>query len=279
MGYLMARNIAQAGFPLTVFNRTRAKAEALAQEVEVAVADSVADVAQEAEIIITMLADDEAVKAVYLAAGGLLETIGENAVLIDMSTISPETVRELYRVTRQKDASFLDAPVSGSTPAADAASLMIMVGGEEATLTRAKPVLERVGSTVIHVGPVTTGATMKLAVNSIIHSLNEALSEALVLSERAGIQLETAYEVIANSAAAAPVVHYRRPLYEQPDAHPVSFALDLAKKDVRLALELAAALGSPLPQAEVNYALLEQASESGFGQKDMASLLEYLRTL
>ncbi len=278
MGYLMARNIAQADYPLTVFNRTRAKADSLAKEVGVTVAPSVKALSESADVIISMLTEDEAVKAVYLGEEGVLQTDVKNKVLIDMSTISPKTVLELNEVAASKGASFLDAPVSGSTAAADSASLMIMVGGEASVLEHAQSILETMGSKLIHVGASATGATMKLAVNSIIHSLNEALSEALVLAERAGIKTETAYDVIANSAAAAPVLHYRRPLYEDLEAHPVSFALDLAKKDVRLALELAQSLNAPLKQAQTNFDMLSQASEAGYGQKDMAALLEFLRT-
>lgn len=277
MGYLMAGNIAKAGYPLTVYNRTRQKAEALAKEFDVTVASSLKELTKSSDIIISMLSDDEAVETTYLGPEGVFSVDVSQKILIDMSTISPSTVGKIYQKAKGHSADMLDAPVSGSTAAAETASLMIMVGGDKDIVAKVKGLFESMGSKTIHVGDSGSGSTMKLAVNSMIHSLNQALSEALLLSERAGIEVETAYEVIANSAVAAPVVQYRRPLFENLSAHPVSFALDLAKKDVRLALALAESFETDMPQAQTNYSMLESASKAGYGQEDMAAVFEYLR--
>lgn len=286
----MARNLAAAGFPLVVYNRTRAKADAFRDETArhktarnktaATVADTPADLARRADVVFTMLADDDAVRAVYEGDNGLLEGLQNPqsaTVAIDMSTISPATVRTLAGKLGERGVALLDAPVSGSVAAATDATLMVMVGGDAEVLEEVRGVLEPLARTLIHVGPSGSGAAMKLAVNTIIHSLNEAVSEALILAERSGVGLSTAYDVIAQSAAAAPMLHYRRHLYEKPDQPEVSFALGLAQKDVRLALELGQNVGAPLPQAERTYELLGRASAAGFAERDMASIISYLR--
>ncbi|MDZ7705783.1 MAG: NAD(P)-dependent oxidoreductase [Trueperaceae bacterium] len=265
------------GFPLVVYNRTRAKAEAFQQDTGATVADTPADLARRVDVIFTMLADDAAVEAVYHGDNGLLQGVRRDQTAIDMSTVAPTTVRTLASALAERGAALLDAPVSGSTDAATNATLMVMVGGDAGVLERVRGVLEPLARTLIHVGPSGSGAAMKLAVNTMIHSLNEAVSEALILAERSGIGLSTAYDVIAQSAAAAPMLHYRRHLYEQPDQPDISFALRLAQKDVRLALELGQRVGAPLPQAERTYDLLEAASAAGFAERDMASIISYLR--
>jgi 3-hydroxyisobutyrate dehydrogenase-like beta-hydroxyacid dehydrogenase len=152
-----------------------------------------------------------------------------------------------------------------------------MVGGEEATVARVRPLLEAIGSGVHHLGPVGSGATMKLAVNSIVYGLNAALSEALVLAERAGIDRLAAYEVFASSAVAAPVMHYRRAAFERPGEGPVSFRLALGVKDLRLIADLAEQVGAPMPQATRNLEIHGAAEADGFGDWDLAGFAEWLR--
>jgi 3-hydroxyisobutyrate dehydrogenase/2-hydroxy-3-oxopropionate reductase len=162
---------------------------------------------------------------------------------------------------------------------AEQAQLTIMVGGDTADVERARPVLETLAARVFHLGPVTTGATLKLAVNTIVYGLCQALSEGLVLAERAGIDRIAAYEVIASSAVGAPFVHYRRAEFESPGQSPVAFRLALAKKDLDLILSLSEQMGSPMPQAGVNRNILEAAMAEGFGDCDVSAVAEFLRTM
>jgi 3-hydroxyisobutyrate dehydrogenase-like beta-hydroxyacid dehydrogenase len=178
---------------------------------------------------------------------------------------------------REKGADFADAPVVGSTGAAAARELLVMVGGEQETVARVRPLLEAISSSVHHLGPVATGVTMKLAVNSILYGINGALSEALVLAERAGIDRLAAYEVFAGSAIAAPVVHYRRAAFERPGEGPVSFRLALGVKDLRLITELAGQVGAPMPLATTNLEVHGAATADGFADWDLAGLAQWLR--
>ncbi len=152
-----------------------------------------------------------------------------------------------------------------------------MAGGDEAALERVRPALEALSKRVILVGALGSGATMKLAVNALIHGLGVALSEALVLAERAGIDRTTAYEVFASGAAAAPFVLYKRAAYERPDETPIAFSLDLVGKDLDLILDLAAEVGASMRQAETNRAEVREAIASGLGDRDLSALAALLR--
>ncbi len=277
MGTPIVRNLVAAGFPVTVWNRTRAKADDLGAEIGVTVADDPAGLAAAVDVSMTMVADDNAVEAIYLGPDGIAAGIAAGAVAMDLSTVAPTTSRRMAAAVRERGADFVDSPVSGSTRSAETRELMLMVGGEEATVTRVRPVLDAIGPAVHHLGPAGSGATMKLAVNSVIFGLNAALSEALVLAERAGIDRTAAYEVFASSAVAAPVVHYRRAAFERPGEGPVSFRLSLGVKDLRLIADLAAQVGAPMPQAATNLQIHGAAEAEGFGDWDLAGFAEWLR--
>jgi 3-hydroxyisobutyrate dehydrogenase-like beta-hydroxyacid dehydrogenase len=276
MGRPQAANIAKAGFPLTLWNRTRSKAEDLAAETGATVAETPAGLAG-CDVIITMMADWPSTELVYAGPDGLLEALAPGKLCVDMSTLSPAQVRSLAERAAAKGAAFLDCPVSGSLALATAGTLTLMVGGDAATLERVRPILATMGSRIYHMGGIGTGATIKLAVNSIILSLGEAVSEALVLAERAGIARSTAYEVFANSAISAPFVQYRREAYERPGEVPVALRMVLAIKDLDLALGLAQEVGSPMPQAQLNRGIYQQAVTAGYADHDMSAVAEYFR--
>ncbi len=277
MGLPMAARLVEAGHTVTVWNRSADKAEAFAAAYGAQAASTVVQAARNAEFVVTMLADDAALKGVYESENGLLGQVDFGAIAIDMSTVAPETVTELAARVRKHGDEFIDAPVSGSVAAATAGTLTIMAGGDTGTVDRARPVLEAMGSPVIHMGPNGSGASMKLVVNAIVHSLNGAVSEALVLAERVGIGRESAYAVLLNSAVAAPFVQYRQAAFERPGDVPVAFRLALAAKDLRLALALAERTGADLPQTRTNLSMLEAAISAGFGDHDESGLAEYFR--
>jgi 3-hydroxyisobutyrate dehydrogenase-like beta-hydroxyacid dehydrogenase len=277
MGRPMAANLVARGHQVTVWNRTASTAEAFAAEHPAATAPTPGAAVQSAEFVVSMLADDAALLGAYLGKDGVLETLPANAVCVDMATVSPGTVARLHDLVTERGSSFVDAPVSGSVAAATAATLTIMAAGEPDAVERARSVLDHLGAPVIAMGPSGAGCAMKLVVNAILHSLNGAVSEALVLAERAGIERTDAYAVLVESAVAAPFVQYRRASFERPDESPVAFRLDLAAKDIRLALALAADVGADLPQARTNLDVLTRAVDAGFEDRDETALAEYLR--
>jgi 3-hydroxyisobutyrate dehydrogenase-like beta-hydroxyacid dehydrogenase len=167
--------------------------------------------------------------------------------------------------------------VSGSVSTVEAGELTIMAGGDAALIERARPVLDALSSRVVHVGGRGAGAATKLAVNDLVHGLNVALSESLVLAEAAGVARETAYEVFASGAAGAPFVRYKREAYEHPDTAPVAFSLDLVEKDLELITGLARRVGAPMPQTTTTLAVVRDAVANGFGERDLSAVAVRLR--
>lgn len=278
MGSAMARSISRAGFDLVLFNRTRERATTLASELGARLAENPAAAAAAADVAITMLADDAAVQATFDGPDGLLAGARPDAVLVNMSTVRPDTLTAFAARALAAGVGILDAPVSGSVHLAETGALTLMVGGDEADLERARPVLQAIGTTIAHLGPLGAGAAMKLAVNTVIFGLNGALAEGLVLAEAAGIDRASAYDVIAAGAAGAPYVGYKRAAFLEPDTTPVAFSLDLTEKDLGLIAAYAASLGVPMPQAAVNRALVHEAAANGRGSKDFATIAAELRS-
>jgi 3-hydroxyisobutyrate dehydrogenase/2-hydroxy-3-oxopropionate reductase len=237
---------------------------------------SPAEAVADADVVISMLADRAAVEQVYLGPHGVLERIRPGLVACEMSTVEPSVSRHLAERFRESGADVVDAPVSGSVGLAEQGALTIMVGGAATTIERIGGVLDALGARVIHTGDVGTGATMKLAVNSVLHGLNQAVAEALVLLQRAGVDLSLAYDVFEQSAAGAPFVRYKREAYLRPEDTPVAFRLTLARKDVQLVLALAQDVGVVMPQAQANLAVLD-AAVAEFGEHDMAALAMHVR--
>lgn len=277
MGSAMGRSLVRAGFEVICWNRTAASAENLAAELGGKAAAHPAEVAVAADVCISMLADGTAVQAVYAGADGLIAGTRLGNVLLDSSTVAPSTIRGLERAARAAGAGILDAPVSGSVGLAESGGLTIMVGGEAGDLERARPVLDALAKTVFHMGPLGSGAAMKLAVNALIFGLNEAVAEGLVLAEAAGIDRALAYDVLAASAAGAPYIGYKRASFVEPEDTPVAFALELADKDLGLIAELAASMGVPMPQARTNREVIVAASVDRGGQRDFSTVAEHLR--
>jgi 3-hydroxyisobutyrate dehydrogenase/2-hydroxy-3-oxopropionate reductase len=278
MGSAMARSLARAGLDVVVQNRTRSSCEALAGEIRAKVVDTPAEAAAAADVAITMLADDAAVRSVFTGPDGLAAGAHPGGVLVDMSTILPDTIRSVADDVRRTGSGILDAPVSGSVPLAESGTLTLMVGGDVADLDRARPALEPLAKAILHLGPLGSGAVMKLAVNTVIFGLNGALAEGLALAEAAGVDRGVAYDVIAAGAAGAPYVGYKRAQFIDPEGAPVAFSLALTEKDLRLITATAEAVGQPLPQTAVNLELVRAASSGGRGDRDFAAIAEELRS-
>jgi 3-hydroxyisobutyrate dehydrogenase-like beta-hydroxyacid dehydrogenase len=277
MGSAMARALAGGDVDLVLWNRSAARAESVAADLGGRVAPTPAEAAAAADVAITMLADGEAVASVWNGPDGMLAGARAASVLVDMSTVAPATLTEYVDRVRAAGCGMLDAPVSGSVSLAETGKLTIMAGGELADLERARPVLDRLSQQVFHMGPIGSGHAMKLAVNGVIFSLNNAVSEALVLAERAGIDRDRAYEVLAASAAGAPFVSYKRDAFVHPEAAPVAFSLELAAKDLDLITELADGLGVPVAQAAANRALIRRAADGVGADRDFSAVASHLR--
>lgn len=277
MGSAMAGRVAAAGHDLMVFNRTRSRAEELARRTGARVAETADEAAASAEICLVSLADDAAVTATYLADDGLIAGVQPGGVVCDLSTIAPATVRGLTPLVAQKGATLIDTPVSGSVSVVESGTLTLMVGGDQAALERARPVLETFAKSIFHLGDVGAGATMKLVVNSLIHSLNVAVSEALVLAEKAGLDRQAAYEVFEAGATGAPYVKYKRAAFLKPGEVPVAFTLALVAKDQSLIHDLAQQVGARMDQTEAGRQLVAEAVQSGMGERDISEVAEFLR--
>jgi 3-hydroxyisobutyrate dehydrogenase/2-hydroxy-3-oxopropionate reductase len=277
MGSAMAGRVAAAGHDLMVFNRTRSRAEELARRTGARVAETADEAAASAEICLVSLADDAAVTATYLADDGLIAGVQPGGVVCDLSTIAPATVRGLTPLVAQKGATLIDTPVSGSVSVVESGTLTLMVGGDQAALERARPVLEAFAKSIFHLGDVGAGATMKLVVNSLIHSLNVAVSEALVLAEKAGLDRQAAYEVFEAGATGAPYVKYKRAAFLKPGEVPVAFTLALVAKDQSLIHDLAQQVGARMDQTEAGRQLVAEAVRSGMGERDISEVAEFLR--
>ncbi len=277
MGSAMARALARSGASLVLWNRTAEPARALAAELGARLASTPAEAAAASDVALTMLTDDTAVRTVFTGRDGLVRGAHAGSVFVDLSTVLPDTIRSLAHDVRAAGAGLLDSPVSGSVTLAEAGALTLMVGGDAADLERARPALAPLAKAIIHLGPLGAGAAMKLAVNTVIYGLNEAIAESLVLAEAAGVEPAAAYDVLAASAVGAPFLAYKRAAFLDPGATPVAFALELAEKDLRLITSFAAELRVPTPQVAVNLAQVRAASEGGRGGRDFAEVAEQLR--
>ena len=274
MGRSIVRRLLAGGHQVTVWNRTRDKAEPLLAE-GARWAESPREVAAAGEFVFTMVTNTEAVRAVTEGADGILSGLRTGAIYIDMSTASPAHSRALAERVAEAGASMLDAPVSGTSVTVDKGKASLMVGGEPDSFARSKPVLETIGPKVIHVGPSGSAVTMKIAVNLSLAVQMLAFSEGVLLAEKSGIPREKAVEVMLASVIASPMVAYRGPLVL---GHPeeVWFDCRMMQKDLNLALELGRLLEVPLPTTALTNELLTAANGLGIGERDFAVLFDVL---
>jgi 3-hydroxyisobutyrate dehydrogenase-like beta-hydroxyacid dehydrogenase len=277
MGSAIVRRLLDAGHTVTVWNRTREKAEPLL-EAGATWADSPRDVAERSEIVFTMVTNTAAVRAVTDGPDGILAGLGPGKIYVDMSTASPANTRELAEQVAAVGAQMLDAPVSGTSITVEQGKVSIMVGGDEDAFDRAKPVLEAIGPKVFHLGPNGSAVTMKIAINLSLAVQMLAFSEGVLLAEKTGIPRERAVEVMLASVIASPMVAYRGPLVlGHPDE--VWFDCHMMQKDMNLALELGRELEVPLPTTAVTNEFLTAANAMGIGEKDFAVLFDVLAAM
>jgi 3-hydroxyisobutyrate dehydrogenase-like beta-hydroxyacid dehydrogenase len=277
MGGAMVATLRRAGLPVRVWNRTAATAHDVAEQTGASEAATLVEAVTGADVVISSLADDAAVLETYGGSAGVAAGVGERQIVLEMSTIAPQTVRQIATPIEARGATLLDAPVSGSVSTVEKGELTIMVGGSSSAMDRARPVLDVLATKVFHVGPLGAGATMKLAVNSLIHTIDVGLSEALVLAEKAGVDRSAAYDIFASGAAAAPFVLYKREAFEHPDQIAPAFLMELMAKDLDLILDLAQQVGARMDQATQNRKTVGDALAAGYEGRDLSAVAEYLR--
>jgi len=272
MGTGMARRILAAGFPLTVYNRNRGKAEALAKE-GARVAATPREAAMEADVIISMVADDAASRAMWLGADGALAGAGRSAVAIEASTLTVAWVRELAKAAAAKPCAFLDAPVTGTKPHAANGELTFLVGGDAETLEKARPVLAVMSKAILHLGPTGSGALMKLINNFLCGAQAASLVEAIAIIEKAGLDRAKAMDVIMNGTPGSPLVKTIAGRINARDFAP-NFLLRLMAKDLNYAQQCARELGVPFTATTAAGEVFQRAIALGHGEKDFSAVVE-----
>jgi 3-hydroxyisobutyrate dehydrogenase len=271
MGAGMAANWLAKGFNLTIWNRTRAKVESLAAR-GANISATPREAAAGADVIVAMVADDDASREVWLGDNGALAGARRGAILIESSTLTPDWARELARAAQGAGCGFLDAPVGGSRPAAAAGQLIFFVGGEAATLEQARPALAAVGGKIHHMGAAGAGATWKLINNLLIAAQTAALAEALKLAHRAGFDPAQTQTLILAGAAASPIVQAKLPRMISGSFDETDFALYLMHKDSRYGVALAQRLGAPHEMIDGARTAFARAEAAGLGVKDFAAV-------
>jgi 3-hydroxyisobutyrate dehydrogenase len=275
MGSGMAANLLKAGFPLAVYNRSRAKAEAFAAQ-GARVAETPADAARGADVVLSMLADDAASRAVWLGQDGVLAAAEKGAVPVESSTVTPAWIAELAEAARARGLTLLDAPVTGSRAQSAAGQLSFLVGGPRAALEAVRPVLEAMSKEIVPLGPVGSGAKLKLINNFLCGVQIASLAEGMVWLERSGLDREQALEFLKRGAGGSPVLSSLSARMASRD-YAVNFLLKLMSKDLEYAGAAAAESGVDLTTAANARRLFEQAVALGYGDKDMSAVVEPLR--
>lgn len=277
MGKPMARNLVRAGFPVTVWNRTKSKADDLVAE-GAKLASDPRDAASRADVLITIVSDPPALEEVLWGGPGsrvgALDALHSGSILIDSSTVSPDMARRVEKACGERGVDFLDAPVTGGTWGAEKGELVFMIGGKQEVLDRAKPVLEAMGKKLLLLGPNGAGQTVKLAMNLLLALQVDAFAEALALVTSAGVPADRLMEVMQSSMARSGVLDVKAPMMVKGE-FPASFPLRLMHKDVRLALELARERGVELPCGAAAYATYSAVMGSSKDDPDFSAVVRF----
>jgi 3-hydroxyisobutyrate dehydrogenase-like beta-hydroxyacid dehydrogenase len=278
MGSRLARRLLVAGHHVSGWNRTAAKTRDLVAA-GLAPVKSPRAAAEGAEAVFTMVTDDAALRAVALGAEGVIAGLAPNAVLVEMSTVSPAAVRELAAPVTARGAALLDVPISGSTITVEQGQATFIVGGDVGALERVRPFLLAMGTAVTHVGELGLAKTMKVATNLGLAVQMLAFSEAVLLAEKAGIARERAVEALLKSVVASPMVKYRGPFVLGQMPTDAWFKVAMMQKDLQLALDQGRATAVPLPLTSVTQDWLTAARGLGLGEHDFAVVFDVLARL
>jgi 3-hydroxyisobutyrate dehydrogenase len=275
MGRGMAIQLLKAGLPLTVFNRTKDRAASL-RDLGASVAANPREAAETAEVVISMVADDEASRGVWLGAEGALKGARPDTLLIESSTLSSKWVEQLAAEAAGRRCQFLDAPVTGSKPQAESGQLVFLVGGDAAVLDRARPILEVMSRQIVHFGPVGSGTKVKLLNNLLIGVQVASFAEMLALAERMGIDVEGAARFISNGAPGSPMVKLAMQRIVAGDFAP-NFSVRLIAKDLAYGVTEAELVLASSSMGGAAKRIFEAGIKAGLGNRDLCSIIQVLR--
>ncbi|MGG3572917.1 NAD(P)-dependent oxidoreductase [Bacillus gobiensis] len=275
MGTPMAKNVLKAGNTLYVYNRTKEKAQGLANEGAI-LCETPQELTEKSDVIITMLTDGAAVKDVLEQEEGILAGLDHSKIVIDMSTVSPEDSVLFSELVRTKEAAFIDAPVSGSVKPAEDGTLVILPGGNAEDIQKVQPIFDILGKKTVHFGENGKGASAKLVINLLLGITMQGASEALLLAEKLGLEKESTLEMILASAVGTPLVTGKKQLFEKEE-FPAAFMLKLMSKDLGLALKEADKNGTSLPLTKAADQTYGSAKEHGKGELDLSAVFLELK--
>ncbi|MGI8631138.1 MAG: NAD(P)-dependent oxidoreductase [Solirubrobacterales bacterium] len=278
MGLGMASRLAESGYDVTAYNRTRAKGEDV-EKLGGHIADSPAEAAAEADVVMLSLADQDVVSAMLFGENGVFGSLKQGGYVVDMSTVPPAFARELAQKAAEAGYRALDACVYGAPMHARTGELRVMVGGAEEDYREIEPVLESLGKQLAYLGPNGMGATMKLVVNMLMGVQMPALAEAVVFGERAGLPRERILEMIKGSGYSSPVMNFRCPMMQERTFERAAFKLALMRKDMMLVMGESQELGVPMPVSEAAYSMLTAAKQQGLGDLDVAAIVAFQERL
>src|SRR2546427_1954010 len=266
MGSRMARRLLDHGYQLVAYNRSREAAEALVKY-GATVADSIAELAAEADVILSSLPNDDAVKSVYTDAQGVFTHLRRGSAVIEMSTVLPATSRELYNLSRQAGVKCLDSPVSGSTPSAEEGTLTLFCGGDEELFQAAQSIFSAIAKQYFYLGSSGSGTAMKLVANTLLGVGMQAIAESVALGQKEGLDRHRLFDVLSRTAVVAPA-HLGKLSRADAGDYSAQFAMRLMNKDFRLVLETAAAAKVPMPATaaafQMNAAQFSEDKEEDF---------------
>jgi 3-hydroxyisobutyrate dehydrogenase-like beta-hydroxyacid dehydrogenase len=273
MGSRMAANLAKAGYTLTVWTHTEGKAQRWAEEHKASAVSTPAEVAARSDVVVSMVVDGAQVESVLCDSDGVADGAKEGLLCVDMSTIAPTDTRRIAARLRERGIGMIDAPVTGSSPRAEAGTLTIMVGGEAKRFERAKPLLETMGELIVHVGELGQGEMLKLINNSLGAANAAAVAEALLLAKATGVDLDALVAVTQSGSGASVQMQMKSGPMRAHD-YSTLFKTEHLLKDVRLCLEEAQAAGIPFPAAAHARDLLTATMGRGHGADDYSALIE-----
>lgn len=278
MGLGIASRLVESGYDVAVFNRTRSKSEDVGR-LGARVADSPADAAAGAGVLLLSVADQNVVSQMLFSEDGAFGSLPAGAAVVDMSTVPPSFARELAGRASEAGYRALDACVLGAPHHARSGELRVMVGGEEDDFRALEGLFEAVGKEVTYLGGNGMGATMKLVLNMLMGVQMPALAEAVVFGEQAGLPRDKILQMIAGSGYSSPVMTFRCPMMEKREFGKALFKLSLMRKDMMLLLGEAQELGVPMPVSESAYAMLTAAKQQGLGELDVAAMVAFMERL
>lgn len=276
MGQLMAHRLLDSGFRLVAYDHASRKASALVADGAV-FAPNIRQLARKSDVIVSCLPNDEAVLSVYQGPEGAIACANPGSIVIEMSTISPDTSRVLHRMGIERGIDVLDVAISGSTPAAEQGTLTLLGGGDARAFESCKPIFSAVAKQYFHLGPSGSGTAMKLVVNALLGVNMQAIAEAVAFGEKAGLDRSLLLEVLAKTAVVSPA-HQNKLLRAERDDYSPQFPLKLMNKDFKLILEKAAELGAPMPATAA--ALQINAARMALnGDEDFSSVISEMERL